>query len=97
MLSACPECPILDIDTPSIGSSTSGNVRTGARAIGLDGNVDKERGRITSWLPLIAEYALAHPEGSETVRAYLRTDFFDKRWALMDAWGAFVTGYQYQT
>ena len=28
---------------------------------------DKESGRITSWLPLIAEHALAHLEGSETV------------------------------
>ena len=37
-------------------------------------------------------HALAHLEGSETVRAYLRTDFFDKRWELMDAWGAFVMG-----
>ena len=25
-------------------------------------------------------------------RAYLRTDFFDKRRELMDAWGAFVMG-----
>ena len=90
----CPECPILDIDTPSIRSSTFGNVHTGARANGLDGNVDKERGRITSWLPLIAEHALAHLEGFDTVRAYLRTDFFDKRRELMDAWGALM-GYQY--
>ena len=40
----------------------------------------------------IAEHALAHLEGSETVRAYLRTDFFDKRRELMDDWGAFVMG-----
>ena len=92
MLSSCPECPILDIDTPSIRSSTSGNVRTGARANGLDGNVDKERGHIFSWLPLITEHVLAHLEGSDTVRAYLRTDFFDKRRALMDDWAAFVMG-----
>ena len=54
----------------------------------LMGMSTKSLGRITSWLPLIAEHALAHLEGSDTVRAYLRTDFFDKRWALMDAWGA---------
>ena len=40
----------------------------------------------------IAEHALAHLEGSESVRAYLRTDYFEKRRALMAEWAAFVTG-----
>ena len=34
----------------------------------------------------IAEHALAHLEGSATVRSYLRTDYFEKRRGLMDAW-----------
>ena len=38
----------------------------------------------------IAEHALAHLEGSATVRAYLRTDYFEKRRALMEAWADFL-------
>ncbi len=40
----------------------------------------------------IAEHALAHLEGSESVRAYLRTDYFEKRRALMAEWAEYVTG-----
>ena len=40
----------------------------------------------------LGEHSLAHVEGSETERAYSRTDFFDKRREVMDTWGAFVTG-----
>jgi integrase len=37
----------------------------------------------------IAEQALAHAVGSQITRAYRRTDMFDKRRALMTAWGDF--------
>ena len=39
----------------------------------------------------LAEHALAHLVGDSTVRAYRRTDYFEKRRALMDEWAAFVT------
>ena len=58
----------------------------------LMGMSTKSVGRINSWLPLMAEHTLAYLEGSDTVRAYLRTDFFDKRRALMDALGRFREG-----
>ena len=40
----------------------------------------------------VVEHALAHLEGSATVRAYFRTDMFEKRRALMNDWAAYVTG-----
>ena len=40
----------------------------------------------------VAEYALAHQEGSETVRAYLQTDYREERKILMQQWADFVTG-----
>ena len=40
----------------------------------------------------IAEHALAHLEGSATVRAYLRTDYFEKRRELMNDWADFLNG-----
>ena len=39
----------------------------------------------------IVEHALAHLEGSKTIQSYRRTDYFDKRRALMEAWVAYVT------
>ena len=39
----------------------------------------------------IVEHALAYLEGSATIRAYRRTDYFDKRRELMQAWADFVT------
>ena len=38
----------------------------------------------------IVEHALAHVEGSATVRAYRRTDYFKKRRELMEQWGTYV-------
>ena len=38
----------------------------------------------------IAEHALAHIEGSATERAYRRTDYFEKRRGLMQAWADYV-------
>src|SRR3546814_16824975 len=40
----------------------------------------------------VPEAALAHAAPNEVEAAYRRTDFFDKRRALMDAWAGFVTG-----
>lgn len=40
----------------------------------------------------IAEAALAHEVPDDVKRAYRRTDFFDKRRALMADWGAFCSG-----
>ncbi len=40
----------------------------------------------------LAEVALAHYPSDETVSAYLRTDFFERRAPMMEDWSAFVTG-----
>jgi integrase len=40
----------------------------------------------------IAEAALAHAVPNAVEAAYRRTDFFDKRRDLMDAWGRFAAG-----
>jgi integrase len=40
----------------------------------------------------IAEAALAHAVPSAVEAAYKRTDFFDRRRELMDAWGRFAAG-----
>lgn len=39
----------------------------------------------------VAEAALAHLTGDETERAYARSDLFEKRRKMMDAWAAFLT------
>ena len=39
----------------------------------------------------LAEHSLGHLVGDATVRAYRRTDYFEKRRELMDAWAEFVT------
>jgi integrase len=38
----------------------------------------------------IAEAALAHVSGSEVERAYQRSDLFERRRGLMEAWAAFL-------
>ena len=45
----------------------------------------------TDFAAEIVEHALAHLEGSVTNRAYLRTDYFDRRRELMQTWANFVT------
>jgi integrase len=40
----------------------------------------------------LREMALAHAVGSAVERAYRRSDMFEQRWALADAWGAFCAG-----
>ena len=39
----------------------------------------------------ICEFALAHIEGSNAVKAYRRTDYFEKRRALMQDWANYLT------
>ena len=40
----------------------------------------------------VAEAALAHSVGNSTEAAYMRSDLFDQRRALMEAWADYVTG-----
>lgn len=40
----------------------------------------------------VSEAAIAHVLGSKTERAYARSDLFDRRVPLMEAWAQFVTG-----
>ena len=42
----------------------------------------------------LSEFALAHVEGSETVRAYARDDLLDKRRPVMQAWADYLDGNQ---
>lgn len=42
--------------------------------------------------PEIAEAALSHATGNAVTRAYARSDLFERRRALMDAWAAYATG-----
>ena len=44
----------------------------------------------TPWA--VAEAALAHNVGNSTEAAYMRSDLFDQRRTLMDAWAAYVIG-----
>ena len=48
----------------------------------------------TDFAAEVAEHALAHLEGSMTIRAYARSDMFEKRRELMAAWGSYVTGHE---
>lgn len=42
--------------------------------------------------PELAEAALSHATGNSVVRAYARSDLFDRRRDLMEAWGRHVSG-----
>lgn len=42
----------------------------------------------------VAEAALSHAVGNEVERAYARSDLFERRRKLMDAWGRFSAGEQ---
>ena len=39
----------------------------------------------------VAEAALSHAVGNEVEQSYARSDLFDRRRKLMDAWGSFCT------
>lgn len=49
-------------------------------------------GECTNTAREVCEMALAHDERSDTESAYSRTDYFDKRRSLMNAWARFATG-----
>ena len=49
-------------------------------------------GECTAFPRDLAEMALAHAVGDATERAYRRSDLFEKRRELMDAWAAFIVG-----
>ena len=66
---------------------------------GLDATVHGFRSAFRTWASeqtsyphAVCEMALAHRVGSDVERSYARSDLFDKRRALMDAWGQFATG-----
>ena len=46
----------------------------------------------TSYTRDVCEMALAHKVGSDVERSYARTDLFERRRGLMDAWAAYLTG-----
>jgi hypothetical protein len=48
-------------------------------------------GEATSFDTTLAEFSLAHIVHGATERAYARGSLFEKRRALMDAWGKFCT------
>jgi integrase len=49
-------------------------------------------GECTSFPREVCELALSHVNDDETEAAYLRTDFFEKRRALMETWARFAAG-----
>jgi integrase len=49
-------------------------------------------GETTSTPHDVVEAALAHIRGDATVQAYARSDLFDKRRTLMDAWATYCVG-----
>ena len=49
-------------------------------------------GEQTSYPREVAEAAIAHVNKDKVEAAYLRTDFFDKRRALMQAWADYCEG-----
>ena len=63
----------------------------------IDGTVHGFRSSFRDWAAEntdvpheICEFALAHIEGSGTVKAYLRTDYFKKRRSLMQQWADYL-------
>lgn len=46
----------------------------------------------TNYSPEVAEWALAHIQTDKVVKAYQRSDLFDKRVTLMAAWGNYIAG-----
>ena len=68
------------------------------RRLGIDATIHGMRSSFRDWaaecsdVPReIAEHALAHVEGSAAELAYRRTDYFERRRGLMQAWADFVT------
>ena len=59
---------------------------------GLRTTLDVWASEMTDYPAEIVNHALAHLKGDATIRAYRRTDYFDKRRALMEEWADYVTG-----
>ena len=64
----------------------------GATVHGLRTTFDVWASEMTDYPAEIVDHALAHLKGDATIRAYRRTDYFDKRRALMEEWADYVTG-----
>lgn len=69
------------------------------RELGLSGTPHGLRSSFRDWAAEctdfpseICEFALAHIEGSAAERAYRRTDYFEKRRQLMEAWALYLKG-----
>ena len=62
----------------------------GATVHGLRTTFDMWASETTDYPAEIVNHALAHLEGSATIRAYRRTDYFERRRGLMDAWADYV-------
>ncbi len=69
------------------------------RELGLSGTPHGLRSSFRDWAAEctdfpseICEFALAHVEGSSAERAYRRTDYFEKRRRLMEAWAQYLDG-----
>jgi integrase len=62
--------------------------RAGLTVHGFRSSFRDWAGECTSFPRDLAEMALAHTVGDATERAYRRSDLFEKRRELMDAWGA---------
>ena len=83
---------------PSRGAAISGaGLSRIMRELDLAGTPHGMRSAFRDWaaerstMPKeIAEMALAHVEGSAVERAYRRSDLFEKRRALMDAWARYL-------
>jgi integrase len=67
-------------------------MRPGLTAHGFRSSFRDWAAEQTSVAGEIAEAALAHAVSNAVEAAYKRTDFFDHRRDLMDAWGRFATG-----
>ena len=69
------------------------------RVLGIEGTPHGMRSSFRDWAAEksdapreIAEMCLAHVEGSKAELAYRRTDYFERRRELMEAWADFVAG-----
>jgi integrase len=79
------------------GSSNSMSMIRVLRALRADVTVHGFRSSFSTWAsestnfqPLVIEQCLSHNVGSAVERAYRRSDLFDKRRKLMEAWGKYL-------
>ena len=63
--------------------------RDAAKAHGFEGAFRDWAAERTSFPRELAELSLAHSVGNEVEQAYRRTDMFEKRRKLMEAWAAY--------